>query len=374
MKVDPIDYALTEILGRLSSHLSSLQDVTKIIRSLFFTQSLLEEFNLNQQKKLLESSFIQPIKRQSILGANVVGVDGGLLQKSLAGLDIIMTRGVATIFYHKKDKVVAKYFPSENPLPELYMNTSLANKEDVEKLATYKRLTNEYEVAIHSLRKYKPDLLLLDGSIAPLESDKPPSITLQKTYHSVILLAQQLYQESKDLQIPIVGVVKDSRSKVFITVLSLFLPVLLRNGYGIELLNTDYRGILRSSTDTLFLNSLLEKNERSAFIRETLDLGLHNSFHVTRDLTYIKPSTFDLPLRLEFLAGEGFEWQKKEQLIGLITSLCGENEDYALPNVLIEADARARLPQTELESLTKELLIRSGLGSTSLKRRSRTPF
>ena len=148
----------------------------------------------------------------------------------------------------------------------------------------------------------------------------------------------------------------------------------MKLGLAKDLLNIDYRSVFRTATDVTFVSNLTQRQERTAVIREKTHIPELN-IPVIRDVTYLKPVSFDIPLRIELLHRTPENSDLAERVAQIIQSLSGSNPAYAMPNVLMEADARVRIPNEEMDLIVDSILTRAGLKFIGgEKRRSRSPF
>jgi hypothetical protein len=89
---------------------------------------------------------------------------------------------------------------------------------------------------------------------------------------------------------------------------------------------------------------------------------------------YLKTYEHEIPIRIEFLRISDQD-RVFEEIAGLIYSLSAMNRFYPIPAVLIEADQRVRLSNTDMEFLKSQ--IKASLGPFSSireMRRRRRPF
>lgn len=368
--LEDIEKTLDYLIQRLSLHLKTSQIIAHTLRNIKIPKKL----QLMKEAHFIEEKLFYPVKRIDVRGSKIIGVDGGMQVESLSGLDVILVRAIAVMFYHKKERVLAKYFPEKNPVPTLLLLPSLSSRDELDKLATLKRLQSEYDTARAATKEFSPNIVLLDGSVMPLSSDKPQLPSMINEYKTVINLFVDLLLETERNKSILVGVVKDSRSRIFVNTLSRLIPAIIRNGQAKELLQTDYRSILRSSPDIMFLNDLIKPNERSAILREQISIPEHG-ITAYRDIIYLKPSPFDIPLRIEVLHRSEELPISINDLVGIIQTISGHNPSFALPTVLIEADARVKISNEEMELLIGSLLSKTGLSYLNKeKRRTRVPF
>ena len=368
-----IEETITNLIKRITLHLESSRVISEFFRDISLPESVIEGLR-NKDVYFLEENLVAPIEATDISGLRVLGVDGGMQMRSLSGFDIIMVRSIGAMFYHKPDSVVASYFPSRTPDPDILIIPSLTTREEVDRLATLKRLQSEYETMKAAIKNMQPNIALLDGSVLPLETDRPQNPSLANEYRHTIKIFTELLIEAEKNQTALVGVVKDTRSRLFIQLLSRIVPRLLKLGLAKDLLNIDYRSVFRTATDVTFVNNLTQRQERTAVIREKTHIPELN-IPVIRDVTYLKPVSFDIPLRIELLHRTPENSDLAERVAQIIQSLSGSNPAYAMPNVLMEADARVRIPNEEMDLIVDSILTRAGLKFIGgEKRRSRSPF
>lgn len=138
-----------------------------------------------------------------------------------------------------------------------------------------------------------------------------------------------------------------------------------------DLLGKDHLNI----SDTFFANFLLKEKERTAIFpyasenKKTPVMKDLGDFSSSVFLFYLKPSDYDLPLRLEFFdCGKSFD-----EMSSILLSLCSLSANFAYPAVLIEADLCAAMDPLEMDKVKKELFLLSNGSLQELRRNSR-PF
>jgi len=324
-------------------------------------------FKLTDKKKI--TKFKIKIKEQKLDKIKVCGVDGGFLKKEYHGVGIILRRAVATCFNYKNNKLEnVAYFPNKKPIPEPVIVGSEFSDAEFNLLSSLKRVEKELLVAIAAIKKLKPDLVVLDGSIAPYPSNIPEKTSaVYSLYKTTINLYRKLYTECAKNKILLVGAVEDSRGKKYChLLLKKAIPQFLKSKIPAKIkskikLNKD---VLNITTDTLFLYYLLDTGERTAAI----PYSDKDSLPALRDLegwskaiyaTYIKAVPFDRPLRLDFLATKKVE-EVADKISSLILQMSKHNRLYAYPSVLIEADARAKLTEIEIAHFKSALSEKLG--------------
>jgi hypothetical protein len=283
--------------------------------------------------------------RKADVSLRVCAVDGGLLAGRMHGADIVVVRAVAAVFDYQGSLLKANsYHPEKCPQPQIEIKNSLEEHEAL-LFRSLLRLHHELSCAISALDAHNPGLLLIDGSLLPLPSDRPSDGSeLRPLYDDVLSLYRRLYLLSGEKKCVLCGIIKDSRSKKLAGEL----------GAG--------------CSDTLLCSYLLQENER------TKELGYFEGKHPNGDVAelgrqvkvfYLRPSRNDLPLRIEVL---GCDIDSAASLVCTLSSL---SENYAYPAALIEADLRAALDPGELEAIESSLSALSGM--KPLRRNSR-PF
>jgi hypothetical protein len=268
----------------------------------------------------------------------------------------------------------------------LIYNFDLFTPPEVDILISLERLQDEIQLAIEMTDR-TPDVILLDGSILPLTLDKPPtSSTLSQKYFKLIEMYEALYQKCLDKNIFLAGVIKDTRSTRFMSILGRVLPILMSKIPDLQKLrDLDYRPIIQQTRDASFLFRFLNPGERSftfKYAESTTKSPILKDF-MKKDWNdmiyslYLKAVQFDLPTKIEFLAPTN-PVKYANQIAALVLPLSNKNAEYGVPSVLIEADARARLFETDLDYIHSSLthfVSRVGFSPLLMKlRRDRRPF
>lgn len=313
-------------------------------------------------KKIRESNpdlikTVTPLEQDKF---KICGVDGGFLKKEYHGAGLFLRRAVAACFeYENKRLVNADYFPSKYPVPEPIFTSSILEGEFSTE-ANLRRVEIELETALQATLKFKPDMLVLDGSILIY----PGSIPDKKSqtfplYQKVVDLYKQLYSACKESDVLLIGTVEDSRSNRFC-----------------GLISEDTKDL----SDTLLLYYMLNKSERTSHFKYSSNdnLPFLNDLGVEwRDCfygMYLKSSEFDRPLRIEFLSA-GAPESLAPKISAFIHHISKHNRYYCYPSVLIEADARAKLKEREIELFKQTLFEKTGYNPALFElRRETRPF
>ncbi len=293
----------------------------------------------------------------------ILGVDGGLLKEQYHGVDLILIRAVAVLFEYCDGKLSKhEYFPSENPAPDPRTITASLSEMEVLQAANILRPRKEFGTALQAARKFRPDILVMHGSIVPHPANRAdPKGPLGKDYSEMIFAYKGLYEFCLDNGILLCGVIEDSRDNQF------YRSVSASGNVGPE---SDCR-------DTAILYDALEKGER------TFSMSHEGASQLSGDLGgfasnvfsfYIKPAEFDRPVKVDFLSGNGVG-AVAERVAHAVHNTSRFNRSYGIPTVTIEADSRAKLREEDLEAISQQISDRAGPTPLSLAlRRKNRPF
>ncbi|MCD6216023.1 MAG: DNA double-strand break repair nuclease NurA [Candidatus Aenigmarchaeota archaeon] len=303
------------MIGNISEIIKKIAEKEK--KRKFLSKSLRKK--INDRIKVVE-------KRE--INTTIAGIDGGLLKKDFHLFDIIIRRAISVLFTYNKNKIKSvNYYPSL-----VKSDVLIYNGDELNTFANLKRVEIELETAIESWKKYQPSMILLDGSIVPHPSlHVSESSSLYDLYKHVLKLYQSLYKLSESCMIA--GIVKDSRSKKIT-----------------ELWNKKFfdsqNELLKTTRDTNILFYILKTGERTEIIDYQNIENLETKKEVIEKWPikscYMKTAEHDRPIRIDFLAHK----DKIDKLFSLIYTLCFFKQ-CAIPNILIEADKRARLSEKE---------------------------
>jgi hypothetical protein len=282
------------------------------------------------------------------LDFKVAAIDASIIAQEFHSFDLIITKTVCAIFTYENNKLIKnEYFPSVLPREKINIigSTDLMEFNQIKNII---RLKEEISLAIEIGDKC--DLILIDGSLVPLPGDKPNSKEIKKEYEELIGKYLELFSKHKE---KLVGVVKDSRSKRFIE-------------YYSEKFNFEIESNL---TDSSLLDVVLKKGEKTKEISCTKDAKTNQ---ILKDLlpyseevkvSYIKAGKYDRPVRVEYFN------ERSEELM----TLCGINDKYTYPAVLIDVDLRALMDVKDVERILREIELSPYVDSKLLRRNVR-PF
>ncbi len=344
---------LAEIAEQIASTEKAREELAKRLR-----------FNSGKMEypETLERELVLPVQSISVEGT-IAAVDGGIVGEELHGFDLLLMRAVGTIFTYRDSKAVShSYFPSSLPPLQYDVRSGLDSHEVMLHNSLF-RLRGELTLAASLIQKHSPACLMMDGSIAPLLSDKPSEESeVRPLYDEVLAAYQSLYESAWKANTTLLGVIKDSRSRRFIDI--------------VQKHSQNEQGFAHTS-DTNFLYFMLEAGERTCAFTYSSASSKHP---ILKDLGqwsekilsfYLKPVKDDRPLRVEFLSGQ----RTFSEIASLVHSLSCHHKAYAYPAILIEADLRAALAPDEFERAYGTLFSRLGRSSSLLRlRRNTRPF
>lgn len=293
---------LNDFSNKISQHLKSISQSC---------QNLKDESLLSSQK-------LSPL----VFDFSVIATDGGILYERLFGFDLFLLRSSCVYFNYNENKLIDfEYFPSKlSPITPLLLDSFDENES--QKLKSLLRLKEELSITLNCAKEKLPKIVLLDGSIVPLPSDRPEkSSSLFPLFEEIISLYAQLYLFCSKNNLLLCAIVKDSRSKSISSRFDL------------------------NFNDVVLFDNLLDGNSASSLFDLTEKFGFSDfSFK----FFYLKPTSSSLPLRVEFLSLD-FDFD----IIPTINSLCQLGLDYPPP--LIEADLCATIDPNEIENFKKSL-------------------
>ncbi len=293
---------------------------------------------------------IQNLSSFDLDSLRIGAVDSSFISEEFHSFDLIITKTAGAIFEYSKGRLSSyEYYPSP-VVPEKYYTHGTMDLQDSSQYKNILRLKEELSLLLDIGDKC--DVLLVDGSLFPLARDKPSSPLLKEDYSSLIKLYLELFSKFRD---KLVGVVKDSRSRMFMD--------------SVRDLIDDR--VYNSSVDSVFLDFLLKKGGYVGpltYSEEDVKSNpvLRDFDHWGRELKvfYTKPGKYDRPLRLEMF---------NKSLMPIVYALSSINDKYAYPAILIDVDLRAMINPKSMERVVNDLQSSSLLDSRLLRRNSR-PF
>jgi hypothetical protein len=355
---------------QIINRLKSIEEVKKVISKQL--REINSSYSIGPNEEIPEKFMINPVK-EGCHDISVVGVDGGIVKASLHGLDLVIYRAVGVNFIYKDGKLSKiEYHPSSMPEPNRSTIIEALSEIDLSYCFNFIRQTKEIEIAIECLKKFEPEMVLLDGSVIPHYVTKPENKFAREYYKRMIEKYKELFKLA-DKAI-LAGVIEDSRGNKFC-------DILLRRVFPVlqGVLPKESVDIVSKTRDTNLLFYTLEKAERTCIFNYTSTPEHHPIIKEFSKLSnkfmsfYIKTVDFDRPLRVDFFAN-GDAVEIAERISSFLISTSG-HAGYGLPAVLIEADQRAKLSQEDLENFYYELINKAGnISMLSTLRRENRPF
>ncbi len=285
--------------------------------------------------------------------STLAAVDSGFSTKQFLSMDVMLLRSVSTIFAYENGKLTSTdYFPNRVPGISIHYGV-FSDQSESTCFKSLTRLNAEMSCAVQTVNVFKPSMILIDGSLLPLPSDKPPENTsLSLLYSETIALYSNLFKVCAENNCELVGVCKDSRSQRLCNLLS------ENNKVDFPIPNDEFVTdlLLDSFQRTLcFPHSNVNSLDNSGAVADVHWSKLVNCF-------YMKAGD-SLPFRVEFLLpntnnekeNDGKEnLEKAASLIASsLASFCSPQFGY--PSILIEVDMRASLKPGEISTLFASL-------------------
>ncbi len=325
-----------------------MQDLDDILNSLVELENRKIE-QANQIRNSIKNGNRKIIEKlsETDLNLKIAAVDGGTAYTELHGMDLSVLKALCVIFEYENGKLkTTKYFPSKFPTLIRNLRTSL-DEHEVLFHRSLSRIELELETAIKAVESQEIDIMLLDGSLLPLLSNKPQETNEQYLkYKKVVEKYKELFSICEKKKCDLVGVIKDSRGRRFIEELASLIK-------GID------EDILKKSNDTNFLIYLLDRHERTCFLGYAQN---PNSHPILKDfekwaekikICYLKPGK-DRPFRIEVLSQK----RSYEELANIISKISSINPYYSYPAILIEVDLRAMMDHKEIDRMYNSILMK----------------
>jgi hypothetical protein len=349
----------------MQKFMPKIREIAKRISETEGKRQKLAEFlkEVNAETKMVFREEKAPLEDMKI-----VAVDGGIVKKSLHGIDCLLARAAGVCFYYSKGRLEkVDYHPSRNPAPQPEFLESLSDI-DWSYFASITRLRMEIKTAVECIERFSPDILLLDGQIIPHHMDRPAkSSPLHEDYEKLVDDYRLLF--SKAGKTIIAGVVEDSRSSAFCSMVDN--DILSRVSHNII---PEIRELLGKTRDTNLLHLVLDKNERTGVLRTYSENPIMRDFQEYSERVgsfYLKTAEYDRPLRVDFLAGE----EEVSRLASVLLSLSGHHPGYGIPIPIIEADNIAKLSEIDMENFYSSIQHMAGNAPSLMRlRRDQRPF
>jgi len=347
----------------MNNLINSVKEIVQRITETETKRKKLADFvrELPPEMKIMKK--VNPLPLDNV---TIAGIDGGLVKKSLHGMDCMLVRAVGAGFRYSGGKVEkVEYFPSKNPAPrpEIYESPS---EIEWNHFTAINRLIEEITTATNCIEKLKPDILLLDGMLLPHHLDKPAATSpLNTLYKKLIQEYKNLFEKAISSRVALAGVIEDSRNIIFCDHLSNEVLSQVNHGMVPEL-----KKLLKKTRDSNLLHLVLERGERTTTFPSSNPLSSDFGIPPIRSF-YLKTASYDRPLKIDFLP----QTVDIDTLAGLLLSVSGQHSGYGLPVPLIEADNVAHLSEIDMENFYSSILSLTGnITSTMKLRREQRPF
>jgi hypothetical protein len=319
----------------------------------------------------LERGLVQTVPQEPFTGS-LVAVDGSIVAQELHALDLLLLRSVAVRFDYRNGELCGhEYWPSAMPQPEVWAEHSLQSHE-FNWVKNLKRLNSEISCALESAKEFKPQAVLLDGSIVPQVGDRPSQDSgAYPMYQQLVQNFQDLYGWCSENGVLLAGVIKDSRGRHFLGLVKKLYPELAGQ----------FAPAIEATNDTTFLYGFLKPGTRTSAFKYSSstseELVLRDLGEYSKRVAsfYLRAVELDRPLRVDFLLPPGADQLTIMRAASVVYSLSCNNRAYGYPAALIEADLRAVLEERELEFAYDQLFIKTGWKPDLFKlRRDSRPF
>ena len=340
-----------------------------------FLREINNSFKIGPNEEILEEKIINPVVEQTLNNIRILGVDGGIVKHSYHGLDLMLMRSVGSIFEYSDGKLKnVDYYPNSNPLPDPRIIFDSFSDIELNSCYNFERQIMEINSAREAIEKFKPDVVLLDGSVIPHYVPRPDNPILVEYYQNLIGVYSSLFEIAKKMKTILAGVIEDSRGVKFCNILSR--TVLSQEESDIS---KELKLVLEKTKDSNLLYYALEKGERTCVFNYSRNPKIHPILKEFENMNncfysfYIKTVDFDRPLRVDFIGLENVH-ETVKKLSCILMQMSGHS-GYGFPSVLIEADQRARLTEKDLDMFYSDLINKIGNVSTLFKMRRETrPF
>lgn len=352
---------IREIAERISSDEEKRRRVAELLRNI---------------RPVAGNEILRVVKPDPLRDLRVVGVDGGIVKKSLHGFDCMLVRAVGVCFHYRDGKVgKVEYLPSRIPSPEPEIVETLSDP-DWAYFTSISRQRMEIRIASECMERFRPDMLMMDGSIVPHYADRPSkSSAVYDNYVELISDCKDLYKKAKGNGISLLGVIEDSRGDSFCRIVRDEVMAGMDEGF-----EPGMKDILDKTRDTNLLFWTLHKGESSRTFPYSRNPAQHPVLRDFGELGsevfsfYLKTARLDRPVRVDFLR-TGEKGGNEDYIASVLLAISGQHSEYGLPAPLIEADNVAKLSESEINNFYSSMLSLAGNPPSLFRlRREQRPF
>jgi hypothetical protein len=339
---------------------------------------------------IFEDKFVTKIIPHDLKKLKIGAVDGGIVQTKLHGMNLVVGRAVGVIFDFEAGHLFnTNYAPDAFPSVEVLPFNVPISEREYGVSVSINRQVMEMKRAREVVEKFSPEIMVLDGSVLPLAMDKPEkgSSAFAK-YENLIGTYLDLYNSCEKKGAKLAGVIEDSSGERLTKLLrEKIVPGIIKgrefDDWIIKELD-DGKRILEKTNDSNIIYYILDVGERTCIYSYSKDPVRHAVLQDLENFSdriysfYLKTVPFDRPVRIDFVSGST---ERKEitktanEIASAILALSMHNETYGFPSIMIEADARARLSENDLNMVYSRIKDKVGdLPSLFKLRRELRPF
>lgn len=343
-----------------------------------------------QDTDIVEERFVTKIVPHDLAKLKIGAVDGGIVQTKLHGINLVVGRAAGVVFEFSSGRLFnTTYYPDAFPAVQPVSFYAPISEREYAVSVSINRQIMEVGTAKEIVEKISPGTFLLDGSVLPLAMDKPEkSSPAYSRYESLIGTYLDLYKVCDAKGVRLAGVIEDSNGERLTRLLrEKIVPGIIKgrefDDSVTEALERNKR-VLEKTNDSNIIFHILEVGERTCIYSYSKDKEKHA---ILQDLDgfsdriysfYLKTAPFDRPVRIDFLSESPDKKSIVEtanKIASVVLALSMHNETYGFPSILIEADARARLSEDDLDLVYTRLKDKVGdLPSLFKLRRELRPF
>jgi len=295
--MEHLQKTLDEIVNKISYLESKRLKIGK------FLKEINDSMKIGPNEEIKDEKTINKVSTSQTDKMSVLGIDGGIVKHSYHGLDLMLTRSVGVNFVHSDGKLEkVDYYPNSNPTPNPIVIFDSFSDLELSSCYNFERQTMEVLTAIEAAEKFKPDMVLLDGSIIPHYVPKPDNPILKEYYKTLIETYKTLFELSESKKFILAGVVEDSRGVKFCDILNRRILSQVKSEVTKEL-----RLVLGKTKDSNLLYYALDKGERTCVFNYSQNPDIHPVLKEFSDMNdsffsfYLKTVDFDRPLRIDFV-------------------------------------------------------------------------
>ncbi|MBN2251766.1 MAG: DNA double-strand break repair nuclease NurA [Candidatus Altiarchaeota archaeon] len=300
-----------ELLENLKGHKREIDSIKKNIRGI---------------------NAIRPLKKDAAdINARMCFVDGGEGIKELLGAAVYFIKASGLVLDRSGGGIYEKF------VRDLDMNI-LEYCDYLKERVEFLRSMMEFDVAEKCIEEHSPKYLFLDGSLYVNASKRPvdcPEYSLCRKKFA------RLLKRCRKEDIHVTGVSEDSRSRLFISHLSM--------KYGIKFPSfmTDSSVLRLLAGNTRYMTSAFTPQSRFGAQEE-----LNGTLTVSFLTAYLQPTEVSNPLRIDVP-----DWEREfDRIMDLIVQLSKGSKQYGYPMPLYLAHLDARIEQKHADWSTTQLV------------------